>query len=437
MLGFAWLSRCWPQGIFARGLATVFSGTVIAQLVGLAVLPVFARLFAPEAFGHLQIYQAFLTVLTIAVTARFEIALLRCEDDEAAQVVESGFAVVIMLTLVFAAVLYCLDALNAMPGIARIPFPLPYLLLAVAATGLTNLFFYRLLRSYRFGNNVALRFFQAGLYALVGLTLGVFRPTLDGLILADLCGRLAAAAYGGIWLARRLDITLFQFPKFGVLTAFVKRYRDLPRFALPGSLLNAAGAAVTPIYVFSTFGAANAGQYSLLDRTLALPVAMVVAAVSQVFAARFSEFARTADRYGVRFFRNLVFCSTLLAIAGVAIAWSFIGELFVLVFGREWRIAASLAQVMLLAYAVGFVAGTINQTLIVLGRYRLQMSWDLAWLLCFGAGWWFIVDRKLEFREAIEIHAAIIILLQVSFVVIAYCAVVRSLGSSSGARVET
>jgi len=419
-----------PRGAFARGLATVFSGTVVAQLVGLAVLPLFARLFVPEAFGHLQIYQALLTVLAIGVTARFELALLRCEDDEAAKVVEAGFAIVLVMTLAFAVILYGLNRFGAVPGVAHIPFPLPYLLIAVAATGATNLFFYRLLRSHRFGNNVALRISQASVYAGVGLAIGSVSPTLDGLIIADLCGRVAAAAYGAVWLARHLGVDLLRRHRLATLLAFVGRYRDLPRYALPGALANAAGAAVTPIYVFSTFGAANAGQYSLLDRTMALPVSMVVAAVSQVFAARFSELHRAGDRYGLRFFRNLVLGAAALALVGVAAGWWIVEDAFVLIFGSDWRLAGSLAQVMLIAYAASFVAGTVNQTLVVLGRYRSQMCWDFAWLLSFAAAWWFIIEQKLPFTHAIAIHAALVVALQVGFVAIAYRAVARSLNES-------
>jgi O-antigen/teichoic acid export membrane protein len=424
--GHGRLRSFWSRNAFARGLATVFSGTVLAQLVGLAVLPIFARMFAPDAFGHLQVYQALLTVLAIAVTARFEIALLRCEDDEAAGVVEAGALIVIMMTVGIGMILYGLNLLGLVPGVAKLPFPLGYLLLAVAATGFSNLFFYRLLRSHRFASNAVLRFSQAGIYALVGLALGLWHPTLDGLIIADLCGRLAAMAYGGFLLHRHMNVAI-RLPRLGTCLAFLGRYRDLPRYALPGSLANAAGAAITPIYVFSTFGAASAGQYSLLDRTLALPVSMVVAAVSQVFAARFSEFHRNSDRDGLNLFRKLVAGSALLAVFGGLVGWLFAEELFILLFGREWAIAANLARVMLVAYAVSFVAGTVNQTLVVLGRYRLQMSWDLAWLLIFGAAWWVIIDLKLGFQQAIEIHAAIIILLQASFVAIAYRAVARAL----------
>lgn len=384
-------------------------------------------MFAPDAFAHLQIYQALLTFLAIAVTARFEIALLRCEDGEAAHVVEAGAFIVIFMTAGIGIVLYGLNLLDLVPGVVSLPFPPGYLLLAVAAAGLSNLFFYRLLRSHRFASNAVLRFYQAGIYALVGLALGLWHPTFDGLIIADLCGRLAAMIYGGSLLCRHMNVAI-RLPRLGICLAFLRRYRDLPRYALPGSLANAAGAAITPLYIFSTFGAASAGQYSLLDRTLALPVSMVVAAVSQVFAARFSEFYRASDRKALNLFRNLLAGSVCLAVLGGLAGWLAAEKLFLILFGREWAVAAGLAKVMLVAYAVSFVAGTVNQTLVVLGRYRLQMGWDFAWLLIFAAAWWGIIDLELGFERAIEIHAAIIILLQASFVALAYGAVTRSLG---------
>ena len=60
-----------------RDIATVMRGTVIAQAIGFAALPILSRMFMPEAFGHYQLFISLLTLLLVFPTLRYEVALLR------------------------------------------------------------------------------------------------------------------------------------------------------------------------------------------------------------------------------------------------------------------------------------------------------------------------------------------------------------------------
>ena len=41
-----------------KNTLTVLRGTVVAQAIGFMALPILTRLFTPEAFGQLQLYQS-------------------------------------------------------------------------------------------------------------------------------------------------------------------------------------------------------------------------------------------------------------------------------------------------------------------------------------------------------------------------------------------
>ena len=410
---------------FARGLATVFSGALAAQSIGLIVLPIFSRLFSPEAFGQLQVYQSLLTVLSIAVTSRFELALLSCQDDEAKEVLESGFCVTIILAFTIGIILFLLNSFEMVPILGTIPFAVPYIVLALAATGLTNLFFYRLLRSYQFRHNVLLRISQAGSYAIVGLSIGFINPTLDGLIIADLSGRLAAIAIAILLIAKKLDIEFPNMQRIRGLGRFLSKYKDLPKYSLPGSLANASGAALTPLLIYSHFGTSAAGQFGLIDRTMTLPMAMIISAASQVFAAQFSDYYRNNSFAAISFFRRIAFGSLVIAALGVALIWSVLPLLITFGYGGQWQVAGDLAQILVVAYIFNFSAGIVNQTLIAMSLYRRQMLWDFLWPVTIGIAWFLVVQMEANFFEAVLAHSLAISMLQILFLAVSYYSVMN------------
>ena len=63
------------RGGFADSVAKVAGGTVAAQAIGVAVMPIVARLFPPDAFGLLASYSALLMLSLTICGFRYELAV--------------------------------------------------------------------------------------------------------------------------------------------------------------------------------------------------------------------------------------------------------------------------------------------------------------------------------------------------------------------------
>lgn len=399
-----------PRSV-VRDLLTVVSGTAGAQAIGLLILPVLARTFAPAAFGVFQLYLSLLIFCTVAIALRIELTLLSKPDDEAHATTASLFGLVLIVSFVLCLALSIYALVG--PGLG---FPVVFLGLGLAGNGFTQVASYKLIRDQAFSRLATLKVSQVLVYAVTALAIAAVHPTMWGLIGADVTGRLAA---GGLafHVLRRGGTAMRGIMRVRELVPFVRRHWEMAVISLPGALSNSAGAMLTPFMVFHMFGAAAAGQYGLVDRAMGVPVAMVVGAGSQVFAGRVTEQVRAGHRDGVRrLLLRIVGWGTLACGMGVVVAYFLIPFVFRFAFGAGWEQAIGLARILIFSYAAALVVGVVNQTLISLGEFRLQSGWDICWPITIGAVWIVVAVAGLDLRAAIMLHAAAVVVLWLGFV---------------------
>lgn len=402
----------------------VLRGTILAQLIGVVVLPILSRLFAPEAFGHLQVYQSLLSVLVIVGALRLELVLLRTAEGETPRAIQTAVLASVGLSGLVALLLGGAMVIGRSFDVLGLPFSPILLVIAMLVAALIQTITYWLVREQRFGQIVGLKLVQAVAYGVVAVAVGLSVPTLDGLIYADISGRIASAALAFLW-ARKERLTVLDLTSWREQLAFAWTHRRLPLASAPGALLNASGAAITPLMIFSYYGAAESGQVGLLDRVASLPIAMILTAVSQVYVAQFALLLRNRDGGAVRHMNQVTVVVAVLAVVGALVAGPLLPWFFVTVFGETWRTAGQLGQILAPAYAVQLVAGVLNQSLLAMGRYRLQLAWDACWPLLIGGAWLIMLRSAPTLAVAVSVHTAIIVVLGLSFIALAHWSVRR------------
>lgn len=398
-----------------RDLFTVLTGTTAAQLFGLLVLPFLARSFVPEAFGFFQLYLSLVIIMTVGVGLRIEMTLVSVADDEVAPTLAAlgGLTLLVSLAATLALALY-----NAVGG--GIGFPAYFIGIGLAANGLAQVATYWLIREQRFFDVASLKLAQVLVYAAVATLLAVVNPTLWGIIFADIVGRLAAAAVAvrAMWGG---GVGPGDWLRTGNILRVIKSNQELVSFSLPGALANSGGAMLTPVMIFHVFGVVAAGQYGLVDRSMGVPVAMIVSAGSQVFTGRISESLRAGRTMEVRsIFGRVVAVAASIGLVGALAVQALLPQAFSWIFGEGWGAAATLAGVLVFAYAAALVVGLVNQTLIVLRAFRLQAAWDFCWLLGMGIAWASIVALECSLLEAVIIHSAVVAVLAAIFVALSW-----------------
>jgi O-antigen/teichoic acid export membrane protein len=276
---------------------------------------------------------------------------------------------------------------------------------AVVVGGAQQTLGYCVLRFGRFSQLSNSKIAQASGYSATALAFGLATPLKSGLIVADIVGRFVAAVMLTIKHARWTRVVVSHLSIID-LRRVVSRYREFPLVAVPGGLINAAGAAITPILFFSYFEPALAGQYALVDRTLTVPVAMIGTAVSQVFTAELSSALRTDPRAGAHLYRRIVRNMAYLGLVPAALVGLLAPLVIPWLFGEQWRVAGQFARILAPLLFLTFVVAPVNMTIMLLGRQRTQAIWEITRLLAVVSVWGVITTWHLSEYWAIALHVA-------------------------------
>lgn len=401
-----------------RNIAIVLRGSVIAQAVGFLVLPVLSRLFAPEAFGAYQLFQSVLAILMVMASMRFEVALLRAADEaELRALLRLCFLVTLLVSALVA--LAGLIVALAWSGAGALPFGLWLFPIGLLAGGMAQFLTYVVTRESAFSVSANSKVGQSAAYSAVGLAIGAIAPLTSGIILADVAGRFALAGLLLGWTWRR-HRALFAPVSRSELAAVARKFREYPFISVPGGLVNALGGVLTPMMIYASFSAFVSGQFGLVERSLTIPTALVVTAVSQVYMAGFAEAIRQPGDAALAQFRKVVRSMALLSIPPALILMAFGPTLFVTVFGDRWLLAGEFARIMAPAYALLLVSGAVNMTIMLLGRQKLQMAWEIGRLAAMVAVWTAVPILALPAKTAVILHALVTVATCVAFLAMTY-----------------
>lgn len=381
-----------------RSILTVLSGSVIAQLIAIAVLPALTRLYDAEAFGRYQIYLSVLNVAIMFAAFRYEVALLGARPGRVLQnLLKLTFRLCILTGVVAVLVAGIADLWmpNIVSPLRDIIFILPA---AMIVAGLYQMFSYLPIRDRNYSLSARSKILQSVGFSVGALGCAIFPFMGTGLVLADIFGRTAGSIAilvrsGDLW---RILISPISFSAMKV-TAI--RFKEFGFFTFPGTLLSALGAAVVPFAFLALFNLEVAGQYALVERFILMPVAIVAVAVSQVFTGEFTKLYRT-DKNGLNgAFRRALFQLLTIGLLPTVLGMVFSPSVVPFVFGADWAMAGSLCAIAFPIAYVRFVATSLTMTLIIVERQSLQFIWEIGrflfTLLVFGWLGWARVDNPL------------------------------------------
>ena len=66
---------------FFSNVLKLVSGTTLAQAITILTAPIISRLFAPEAFGVLNVFTSLIGIVAIVICLRYEYAIMLPEDN--------------------------------------------------------------------------------------------------------------------------------------------------------------------------------------------------------------------------------------------------------------------------------------------------------------------------------------------------------------------
>lgn len=372
---------------FLRNVATLGTGTLVAQAIPILASVLLTRLYEPVAFGGLGFFLSMIAILGVLANGKYEFAILLPERDE------DAFHIVclcVSLIAVSASALLILfmffqDVLGRLFHVSWTGM-LPLIAVGVFLAGLfrtLNLWFNR---KTRYRVMAVSRMLQTGGTAVSAIILGMGGWMKGGLILGVLVGYGMAAGFLLLMFVIE-DARYLRGIRVNAVLAQARGHADFPRFMILSSFMEIT-AIQLPLLLFPTlFGPVAAGYFALSHRVTRAPLGLIVRAVGDVFRQRASRAFASTEGCS-RLFRTTAFTLTAMAIPLFVTLCIVSPSLFAFVFGESWRAAGEYTRILAFAYGLQFVANPLSSLFQIAGKQKNDLHLQASYLGGVGAALW-------------------------------------------------
>ncbi|MDP1715413.1 MAG: oligosaccharide flippase family protein [Anaerolineales bacterium] len=370
---------------FSADIFKLVSGTAISLALGVLIMPLLARLYAPAAFGVLALFTSIAGILAVIISLRYEITIMLPESDkEAANLLAGSLGVATVNSLLSIPLVWF-----GAPFIGRwlkSPELVPYLWLLIPVV-----FFGGVGAGHPALNAWASRkrnFTQISTTRVIGsLTLNAAKliagfssfNSAVGLIYGTLIGAICSPFFLGWQIWRQDKIPFYENISLSQALAGLKKYRKFSLYNTLSTLLNTVSWQVPSFMLSAFFSTTVVGYYAFGSQLLRVPMDLIGNSIGQAFYSH----AAIAHREGTlavfveNTFRRLVeysfFPILMLTVIGK--------DLFQVVFGSQWAESGVYTQILSIWMVFWFVSSPMSQLYSVLQKNELFLGLNVVILI--------------------------------------------------------
>ena len=272
---------------FFRNVATLMTGSTIAQLIALAIYPILSDIYTPEEHGLFSLYLGIVAITGIISTGRYQMAILMPREHKqavnlAALGVFIGLIVSLILLLIVIFFRSDIGRIFKNDEIVRWAWfiPLSTFLIAIFQVSI-----YWFNRQKNFRQTAAANLAQSITNSGVKLSTSNAIPVGGGLV----AGAITGQVIGALWFLTQWIRKYRQFFKevsFSEMGKVAREYYRFPGFNLPNNLLNNISNSLPVFLISSFFSASQLGLYGLGFTMIFRPMNLVTNSMEQVFSQR-------------------------------------------------------------------------------------------------------------------------------------------------------
>lgn len=378
---------------FVKNLATLISGTAVAQLIAIGIQPVIRRLYSPEDFGAFAVYISIVGIIVVVTSLRYDqsIVLPKIDNDSKNLVVLS-----LVLTFFISIIVFIIVLIFAVPIMELFKFPQGYsnwfylLPFSIFFHGFYQSINYWFIRKKAYKSSSINKLSRRLTEGIVQVGFGLKKISF-GLPVGDILGNLANSL-SGIYQIRRknFDLKEVSIKKIKMLAS---KYSEFPKYNLFPALLNTLSLSM-PVFIINEFYTREiTGYYDLTRLVLALPFALITISFSQVLYQHIVE-KKNSNQLILKGLKNQFYYLFILALVALIIIVLLGPLLFSFVFGKEWNIAGEMARILVFSFAIKFIVSPFSIVLIALEKIKLTAVWQF---------FYFIIISSLFFLKNVEV----------------------------------
>lgn len=368
-------------GEFNRNVATLVTGTALAQIIPLVITPFLSRIYSPEQFGIFALFTAVLSSLSVLATGRYELAIgLPRNDVNAVNIAAFSISACTIFSLIaLFTVCAAIEVPKAIPNSRAVSSWLYFVPVAILLNGIYINLNYWSNRKKLYSVMAQRRVVQSGGTSAAQLILGLLRPGYGGLIIGNITGQAIATGMLASMVQRK-DPIIWRSISRRRMCAMAKRYINCPKLLVPAHTLSALAIQLPTIFINTQFGLSPSGHFMLAERIVGVPLSLVSASIGDVFRQRIAECylgGQNCRREFISVFKKLATIATPPFLVLVIFA----PDLFALFFGERWRVSGEYAQIMCPMFYMRFISNPLSLTAIVAQKNVFELVWQAGLLI--------------------------------------------------------
>lgn len=389
------IKRLLNKSDFLKNVATLITGTIIAQLIPLLLRPVLSRIYSEEEFGTFTIYLSIIGVLGSVGNLKYEGAIVLPNSDKKASALVIGSLFVSLIFSVFWLLTFYIfenSITEVYPNITKIKFwglIIPLSIFIISSNRVLN---YWLIRQKAFRaasiNKLARRSSEGTAHFSLAYT-----PKLQGLIIGSFIGEFINLVVS-YRQSLKAKLSIRNVSKIEIKSQLLK-YKEFPLFAFIPSLLDTLSLFLPILVISMMFDLKTTGQVGFSQQMLSIPLALISVSIGQVLVQKVAESNR-AKKNITSLILKISLALTSISILGILIMELFGVQLFMFVFGDNWEFAGEISKILVFTYAVKFIVSPLTSIFTSLNKIKISSVWQVGYFFTILISLYFIKDLPIK-----------------------------------------
>lgn len=374
------------RSFFSQSVGVLAIGTVIAQGIGYLVAPLISRLYSPDDMGELGLYMRVVGLGSVIITARYELSIPIAKSDYHGVLLTRLATWIVALFFILFTIASFIWLIFFTDDFITESLWLLLVGISIVTLALTNVGVNLATRLSKFSQISSSRIYQSLGTHFFRLCFGLLNFGSIGLLLGSTLGFIfGLIGFNGSFRSVLLSKSYPQSNRKTYLLA--SQYRDFPFISLPHAVMELAKDVIVALVIIYFFSQELFGSFSYAFTMLRLPLLVIGAAIGQVFFKKLADLNHHKDSLYPTVKKLLIQLFSLSFIPFLILQF-FGEETFGFVFGAEWKVAGSMAEIMSIWLFFNFISSPISTLPIILNKQRpfflLGSIMTLSQLIGFG-----------------------------------------------------
>ncbi|MBT3207930.1 MAG: lipopolysaccharide biosynthesis protein [Bacteroidetes bacterium] len=362
---------------FVKNVLTLFSGSFLAQLIPLLILPVLTRLYSTEVFAIFFIYSSIVMVLSVLSTLQMELAIvLPSNRKDAVNVLILSIIISIVVSLVLLVIIiFFSKEISILIGEKGIENWLFFVPISIFFLGIFQSFNYWCNRVKDYKSISYTKVCKSVSAASSQVSAGLMPTNNFGMIGGMLIGQFFSASFITFRVLKN-ERNLLADVSFSDMLSLAKKYRDIPKLNTLIGLLNNLSNHLPIFLLTKFFGSHITPHFGMAQRIVGTPMGMLSQSIGQVFYQQASDiYNRDGDLFA--FIKKAYINLLKISIVPFGIAMIFAPILFNLFLGEGWEISGQFAQILVPWLFVMFLNSPITFVITILNKQKQMLVYDI------------------------------------------------------------